>query len=107
MAQACSCVHTLEFNLGDIVEFVIVDEGVSITNLFDTSHPMHLHGTSFAVLATRKLDSSITVEKIKEMDKHGQLKRNFMRPPIKDTLAVPNGGSNFTLSAFQVSKFNK
>jgi FtsP/CotA-like multicopper oxidase with cupredoxin domain len=93
-AQVCSCVHTLEFNLGDVVEFVIVDEGVSIPNLFETSHPMHLHGTSFAVMSSKKLNSSITLEKIKEMDKNGQLERNYNRPPIKDTLAIPNGGNN-------------
>jgi L-ascorbate oxidase len=27
-----------------------------------------------------------------EMDKNGLLKRNFDRPPIKDTVTVPNGG---------------
>ena len=34
----CSCIYTLEFNLGDVVEFVVVDQGFT----FQSNHPMHL-----------------------------------------------------------------
>ena len=47
----CSCVHTYEFEIGDVVEFVIVDEGFT----FQSNHPMHLHGHQFAVLAIQKV----------------------------------------------------
>ena len=47
----CSCIHTYEFYVGDVVEFVIVDE----EPLFNSNHPMHLHGNSFAILAIEKV----------------------------------------------------
>ena len=49
--QYCSCIYTLEFDLGEVVEFVIVDEGFT----FHPNHPMHLHGISYAVLALKKV----------------------------------------------------
>ena len=48
----CSCLHSYEFDIGDVVEFVIVDEGFT----FHSNHPMHLHGHSFAVLAIEKVN---------------------------------------------------
>ena len=54
-ADFCSCVHTYEFEIGDVVEFVIVDEGFT----FQSNHPMHLHGHQFAVLAIQKVIYSI------------------------------------------------
>ncbi len=77
--------------MGDVVEFVIVDQGVTIQN---TNHPMHLHGHSYAVLAVNKLNTSIRLEDVIEMDKKGMIKRNLDRPPIKDTITVPAGGIN-------------
>jgi FtsP/CotA-like multicopper oxidase with cupredoxin domain len=49
--EFCSCIHTYEFKIGDVVEFVIVDEGFT----FQSNHPMHLHGHQFAVLAVQKV----------------------------------------------------
>ncbi|CAF0713230.1 unnamed protein product [Brachionus calyciflorus] len=86
--EYCSCIYTFEFNLGDVVEFVIVDEGFT----FQSNHPMHLHGGSFAVLNIDKLNRSISVEDIKKMDNEGKIYRSFDRPPIKDTVTVPVGG---------------
>lgn len=86
--EYCSCIYTLEFNIGDIVEFVIVDEGFT----FQSNHPMHLHGMSFAVLDIKKLNYSISVDDVKKMDEDGKIKRNFNRPPVKDTITVPVGG---------------
>jgi L-ascorbate oxidase len=38
------------------------------------------------------VNRSISLETIKEMDQMGLLKRNFDRPPIKDTVTIPAGG---------------
>ena len=86
--QYCSCIYTLAFDLGDIVEFVIVDQGFT----YQSNHPMHLHGSSYAVLAVNKLSTSIKLQDIIDMDKNGLLSRNLNRPPIKDTVTVPVGG---------------
>jgi FtsP/CotA-like multicopper oxidase with cupredoxin domain len=47
--------HTIEIDLNDLVEIILVDEAG-----FHESHPMHLHGYSFAVLGTEKV---ITISK--------------------------------------------
>jgi hypothetical protein len=49
---------------------------------------VHLHGTSYAVLAVEKLNTSISMDYIKKLDSKGMLKRNLDRPPIKDTVTV-------------------
>ena len=36
----CHCTYVLEVELGDLVEFVLIDEGYA----YDVSHPFHLHG---------------------------------------------------------------
>jgi len=71
----------------------MVDEGFNVPiPTVDTTHPMHLHGTSFAVLSVEKLSTPARLDQIIEMDKRGQLGRNLNRPPIKDTVQVPKGG---------------
>ena len=108
-SEYCSCIYTLEFNIGDVVEFVIVDQGFT----FQSNHPMHLHGHSYAVLAVNKFNTSIRhaflfllsvwkvalncilpfrIDDVIKMDKEGLIKRNLDRPPIKDTVTVPVGG---------------
>ena len=47
----CSCIYTFEFKLGDVIEFVFVDEGFS----YQSNHPMHLHGAAFAVLGVDRV----------------------------------------------------
>lgn len=84
----CSCLYTYEFELNDVVEFVIVDEGFT----FQSNHPMHLHGHRYAVLGLDKLNRSIKIDEIKRLDEQGVLKRNLDRPPLKDTVTVPVGG---------------
>jgi hypothetical protein len=86
--EYCSCIYLLEFDIGDIVEFVIVDEGFT----FQSNHPMHLHGASFAVLQIDKLNTSLKTSEIKKLDEEGKIFRNLDRPPIKDTVTVPVGG---------------
>jgi len=35
--EYCSCIYLLEFDIDDVVEFVVVDEGFT----FQSNHPMH------------------------------------------------------------------
>ena len=46
----CSCVHTLEVNLNDLVELIVID-GAGLNE----NHPIHLHGHSFALLGLEKV----------------------------------------------------
>ncbi|CAG5118317.1 unnamed protein product, partial [Candidula unifasciata] len=78
----CQCVHLLNFDLGDIVEFVLV----SFTNT--VVHPMHMHGHSFRVVAMRSFYHDLTVESVKSMDRKGKIHRRTSKAPYKDTLAV-------------------
>ena len=48
--EFCQCTHILEVNLGDLVELVLIDEGYA----YDVSHPFHLHGHSFYVVAMER-----------------------------------------------------
>lgn len=59
---------------------------------FDATHPFHLHGHSFAVLGMERVASNVTVDLIREMDANGLIARNFLDPPIKDTVSIPDGG---------------
>ena len=43
-------------------------------------------------MAVEKLNTSIHMDFIKKLDADGLLKRNYDRPPIKDTVTVPVGG---------------
>jgi FtsP/CotA-like multicopper oxidase with cupredoxin domain len=42
----CSCTHMLVVNLGEVIELVLVDQ-----SLVEESHPFHLHGYKFYVVA--------------------------------------------------------
>ncbi|XP_070173598.1 uncharacterized protein [Littorina saxatilis] len=87
-AEYCECVHKLHVNLGDVVEAVLVDEGVP----WDASHPTHLHGHAFRVVAMDRLGSKTTLQAVKEMDARGEIKRNLRSPVLKDSVSVPDGG---------------
>lgn len=60
------------------------------------SHPFHLHGTAFHVIGMgRSPDSNIKKINLKhalDWDRKGLLHRQFGKPPLKDTIAVPNNG---------------
>lgn len=47
----CSCIYTYEFELNEVVEFVIADEGFT----FQSNHPMHFHGHKYAVMGVEKV----------------------------------------------------
>ncbi|CAH1994185.1 unnamed protein product [Acanthoscelides obtectus] len=87
----CSCTHVVYIPLGAVVEIVFIDEVA-----FDDAHAFHLHGYAYHVLGMgspgdfglQKLDRDLVIR----LDQQGRLKRNFVRPPSKDTLVVPNQG---------------
>ena len=39
-----------------------------------------------------KINTSITLDQIRNLDQQGKLNRNLDKPPIKDTVTVPVGG---------------
>lgn len=86
--EYCECVHRLKVSLGDVVELVIVDEGVP----WNANHPTHLHGHSFRVVAMDRLGDQTSLHKVKTMDQRGDIKRNLHSAVLKDTVTVPDGG---------------
>ncbi|PVD19698.1 hypothetical protein C0Q70_20189 [Pomacea canaliculata] len=51
--QFCECSHRLKVALNDVVELIIIDEGL----LFNANHPMHLHGYKFRVVGMDREDN--------------------------------------------------
>ncbi|EFX81872.1 hypothetical protein DAPPUDRAFT_49503, partial [Daphnia pulex] len=86
--KECACAYTLQVPLGSLVEVILIDEGMT----FDATHPFHLHGYSFRVVAMERIGSNVTVDQIRAMDENGLIRRNLVDAPIKDTVAIPDGG---------------
>ena len=59
---------------------------------FDATHPFHLHGSFFRVVAMERIASNVTVDQVRAMDENGLIRRNLIDAPIKDTVAIPDGG---------------
>ncbi|CAL1533176.1 unnamed protein product [Lymnaea stagnalis] len=91
----CACVHMYQVSLDDLVELVLIDEGVT----FDANHPMHLHGYKFRVVGIDRVNTSTSLAEIKAMDKRGELKRIKTKAPLKDSVTVPDGG--YTIVRFK------
>ncbi|WAQ99184.1 LAC1-like protein [Mya arenaria] len=70
-SEYCECVYRLQVALGDVVELVVIDEGVT----FNANHPMHLHGHAFHVLGMDRLNESTSLEEIQKLDGQGLLPR--------------------------------
>lgn len=68
---------------------------------FDATHPFHIHGSAFHVVAMERIASNVTVEQIQVMDESGHIRRNLVDAPVKDTVAVPDGG--YTIVRFIAS----
>jgi hypothetical protein len=50
--EFCSCLHLVEVNYGDLVEFIFVDETLNeFERSVETIHPIHMHGYTFAVIS--------------------------------------------------------
>ena len=45
---------------------------------FDATHPFHLHGSSFRVVAMERIASYVTVDQIRAMDENGLIRRNLV-----------------------------
>jgi L-ascorbate oxidase len=88
LTEYCHCIYTLELNVNDVVEFVMTDEAFT----YQSNHPMHLHGHSFAVIGMGRLNRSVNADYVRTLDQSGMLPRNFDRPPLKDSVTVPAGG---------------
>lgn len=84
----CECTHMLQVPLNSVVEFILVDEGVT----YDANHMFHLHGNYFHVVGMDRIARNVTMEEIKELDKSGRLRRRFKDSIQKDTVTVPDGG---------------
>ncbi|XP_054084101.1 uncharacterized protein LOC105219789 [Zeugodacus cucurbitae] len=95
--EFCHCHHVLQVPLNSVVELIVVDEGFT----FDANHPFHLHGNAFRVVGLERLGSNVTIEMVKQLDRYNLLKRNLDRPPVKDTVTVPDGG--YTILRFEAS----
>lgn len=74
-----------------------MDEGAA----FDANHPLHLHGHAFRVVSMRKMGANVTLDAVKEWDASGNMTRNLLDAPIKDTVTVPDGG--YTTIRFNAS----
>ncbi|XP_050391228.2 uncharacterized protein LOC126810253 isoform X2 [Patella vulgata] len=86
--EFCQCIHRLKVDLGDTVEIVLIDEGVT----FNANHPTHLHGHPFRVIAMDKLNTSTSLEEVKALDEGGFIKRKLSKAVSKDSVTVPDGG---------------
>ncbi|KAI8124068.1 hypothetical protein FF38_00170 [Lucilia cuprina] len=93
--EFCKCHHVLQVPLNSIVELIVIDEGFT----YDANHPFHLHGNAFRVVGLERLGANVTVEMIKQLDRYNLLKRNLVRPPVKDTVTIPDGG--YTIIRFE------
>nr|CAD7446408.1 unnamed protein product [Timema bartmani] len=68
---------------------------------YDANHPFHLHGHGFRVVAMERLNSSITEEDVRSLDKAGLIRRKLSGAPLKDTVTVPDGG--YTIVRFHAN----
>ncbi|GFR63220.1 multicopper oxidase [Elysia marginata] len=84
----CSCTHKLDVSLGDLVELVVIDQGLP----WESSHPVHIHGFKFRAVAMGKLGTSASFQAVKDLDRVGNITRSTSRAPYKDSITVPDGG---------------
>ncbi|XP_008553162.1 uncharacterized protein LOC103575234 [Microplitis demolitor] len=93
----CHCSHVINIPLNAVVDLMLVD----VSGPTGISHPFHLHGFGFHVLAQGLLSKvNLTESNIKqgiELDRKEYLS-SHNRPPTKDTLAVPSEG--YTIARF-------
>lgn len=115
----CECLHIVKIPLGEVVEFVIADSGkffyfilenmvLVCFQIKDTlirfpivslpgrlrntlSHPFHVHGNYFHVLALGLFESGQTIADIFQLLDRGEIPFS-LHPIEKDTIAIPAGG---------------
>lgn len=88
------CVQVIEGSLNSVLELILINEG----KYSNDSYTFHIHGLKMQVLGTSKIhfDKPFSKENFVALEKIKQIKRNFINPPIKDTISVPNKG--FTIA---------
>ncbi|KAF5271888.1 hypothetical protein FQA39_LY18812 [Lamprigera yunnana] len=87
----CQCTHVVKIPLNAVVELILVDE----VHLEGIHHPFHLHGFSYHVLGLAKMPipgKNITLQEAVMLDRLNLLRRNFQKPPSKDTVMIPSNG---------------
>ncbi|XP_058802855.1 uncharacterized protein LOC131670893 [Phymastichus coffea] len=95
--EQCACTHVIQVKLNSVVEIVLIDQGKSFT----VNHPFHLHGHFFRVVAEENLGGVVTIDRVKQLDKEGKIKRRLNHPPMKDTMKTPGGG--YTIVRFHAN----
>nr|KAG5697890.1 hypothetical protein BaRGS_026828 [Batillaria attramentaria] len=86
--EFCECIHRLRVNFNQVVEVVLLDPFVGS----GFTHPVHLHGFGYRVVAMTRVNEPMTAELFKEMDSRGEVERKLSKAPLKDTVVIPNGG---------------
>ncbi|KAJ1528150.1 hypothetical protein ONE63_008064 [Megalurothrips usitatus] len=89
-SSVCPCTHVIDVPRQVLVEVIIIDE-VSAPHL---NHPFHLHGQVFYVVGMGCAPTSVrnVTAYVRDLQSRGRLIRQFVDPPAKDTIAVPNNG---------------
>ncbi|KAJ4431322.1 hypothetical protein ANN_19919 [Periplaneta americana] len=83
----CECVQVIDIPLGSVVQILLDDKNPGE----DISHPFHLHGYAFYVMAEGQYTNGLTVQDVyKNMT--SQVLMQSTAPIQKDTLAVPSNG---------------
>ncbi|XP_025085370.1 laccase-2-like [Pomacea canaliculata] len=85
----CMCTHLLRVHLNQVVELIVFHEGRVFS---ENGHSIHLHGHSFHLLGLGKIGSSLSRADLENLENNGHLRRNFIQPPVRDTVNVPDGG---------------
>ncbi|GBP55348.1 hypothetical protein EVAR_31868_1 [Eumeta japonica] len=86
------CVMTLTAPLNSVLELVFANEDDDNNNEL---YVFHLHGYKMQVMTTHfqsEGGAPMSLDTFNELDQKGQIKRNILHPPFKDTLVVPNKG---------------
>ncbi|XP_048241783.1 laccase-2-like isoform X2 [Haliotis rufescens] len=84
---------------GGIVELVIINEAKAFQEL---GHPMHLHGHSFYIMGEGKFNKKSTSRaEVMRLDQEGQIPRNYINPPYRDTINVRDAG--YVILRFQAN----
>ncbi|XP_076435540.1 uncharacterized protein LOC143275365 isoform X2 [Babylonia areolata] len=86
--EFCECVHVESAREGEVVELVVLNGNKEK----GYTHPFHLHGYSYRLVAAERPDGVMSRERFQEMDRQGLIHRRLHRAPAKDTTPIPNGG---------------
>ncbi|XP_069677181.1 uncharacterized protein [Periplaneta americana] len=83
----CECVQVIDIPLGSVVQILLDDKNPGE----DISHPFHLHGYAFYVMAEGQYTNGLTVQDV-YANMTSQVLMQSSAPIQKDTLAVPSNG---------------